>query len=119
MKLHSANKYTHILSGASVYGKNLLPRIAANLDVSPISEVIEIQDENTFKRNIYAGNAIETIKSKDALKVLTVRETAFEKYEKTGGDVVQEEVKDFDKTDLVQFEGAELTKSERPGLRFY
>ena len=93
-----------------------MPRIAANLDVSPISEVIGIEDENTFKRNIYAGNAIETIKSKDAIKVLTVRETAFDKYEKTGGDVAQEEIKEFAKTDLVEFVGSELTKSERPEL---
>lgn len=86
------------------------------MDVSPISEVIGIEDENTFKRNIYAGNAIETIKSKDKLKVLTIRETAFDKYDKTGGDVAQEEIKDFDKSDLVEYVGAELTKSERPEL---
>jgi len=116
LKLHSSNNYTHIISGASVFGKNLLPRVAAGLDVSPISEVIAIEDENTFKRNIYAGNAIETVKSKDALKVLTIRETAFEKYDKTGSDVAQEEIKDFAKVDLVSFVNAELTKSERPEL---
>jgi len=116
LKLHSSNNYTHIISGASVFGKNLLPRVAAGLDVSPISEVIAIEDENTFKRNIYAGNAIETVKSKDALKVLTIRETAFEKYDKTGSDVAQEEIQDFAKVDLVSFVNAELTKSERPEL---
>ena len=99
-----------------MYGKNLLPRIAAGLDVSPISEIVGIEDENTFKRNIYAGNAIETIKSKDAIKVFTVRETAFDKFDKTGGEVAQEEIKDFDKTDQVSYVGAELTKSERPEL---
>lgn len=86
------------------------------MDVSPISEVIGIEDEHTFKRNIYAGNAIETVKSKDTLKVLTVRETAFDKYDKTGADVPQEEIKEFDKSDLVSYVGAELTKSERPEL---
>lgn len=99
-----------------MFGKNLLPRVAASLDVSPISEVIGIEDENTFKRNIYAGNAIETIKSKDPLKVLTIRETAFEKFDKTGSDVAQEEIKDIQKSDLVSFVSAELTKSERPEL---
>jgi len=116
VKLNSSNNYTHILSGASVYGKNLLPRIAASLDVSPISEIISIEDENTFKRNIYAGNAIETIKSKDPIKVITVRETAFEKYDKTGADVPQEEIKEITQTDLVSYVNAELTKSERPEL---
>ncbi|KAK4337198.1 hypothetical protein RND71_043297 [Anisodus tanguticus] len=99
-----------------VDGGHVYEIIAASLDVSPISEVISIEDENTFKRNIYAGNAIETIKSKDSLKVMTIRDTAFEKYEKTGNEVAQEELKDFENTDVVTFEKAELTKSERPEL---
>lgn len=117
LQLHGQNKYTHILSGASVYGKNLLPRVAASLDVSPLSEVIGIKDADTFSRNVYAGNAIETVRSLDPIKVLTVRETAFEKPAPGSASNTTETVSlpaDLDKR--VEFESAELSKSERPEL---
>ena len=117
LKLHEQNKYTHILSGASVFAKNLLPRLAAILDVSPISEVVALQGQDTFKRNVYAGNAIETIKSLDSIKVFTVRETAFDKHEaQSAQPVPYEELTLPPVDDRVSFVGAELTKSERPEL---
>jgi electron transfer flavoprotein alpha subunit len=104
------------VSGASVYAKNLLPRVAALLDVSPISEVIAINDENTFKRNVYAGNAVETIRSKESIKVLTIRETSFDKEQGAGADVPAEQINAPAPTDDVKFISSELTKSERPEL---
>merc|ERR1711973_255169 len=70
-------KFTHILAGASAFSRSLLPRVAAKLDVSPISDIIGVKDADTFVRTIYAGNAIMTLKSKDAIKIVTVRSTAF------------------------------------------
>merc|ERR1719327_1024700 len=83
-------KYTHIVAGASAFSRSLLPRVAAKLDVSPISDIIGIKDAETFVRTIYAGNAIMTLKSKDAVKILTVRTTAFEPDESTGGSAASE-----------------------------
>jgi electron transfer flavoprotein alpha subunit len=100
-----------------VYGKNLLPRLAATLDVSPLSEVVGISAPDTFRRNVYAGNAIETIRSLDAVKVFTVRETAFEKPEPGSGSGTMEQLTlASTHDDRVHFESAELTKSERPEL---
>lgn len=116
LSLQAKNNYTHILSGASQFGKNLLPRVAAQLDVQPISEVIAVESDDTFKRNIYAGNAIETIRVKSPVKVLTVRETAFEKHEQTGAEVPAEQLAEPAASELASFVSAELTKSERPEL---
>jgi len=77
--LKLAQDYDFILAPASTFGKNVLPRLAALLDVAQISDVIEIKAQDTFKRPIYAGNAIATLKSKDEKKLLTIRPTAFEK----------------------------------------
>ncbi|XP_022226496.2 electron transfer flavoprotein subunit alpha, mitochondrial [Drosophila obscura] len=110
-------KYTHILAGASAFGKNLLPRVAAKLDVSPISEVIDIKSEDTFVRTIYAGNAILTLKSKDPVKVLTVRGTNFQPAATTGGSGTVEQAAAGDyASSLSEFVSQELTKSDRPEL---
>lgn len=110
--------YTHILSGASALGKSLLPRVAAKLDVSPISEITGVKNEDTFIRTIYAGNAIQTLKSKDAVKVITVRGTSFEKAEVGSGSAASEPAPAAAESgnDLSEFLGQELTKSERPDL---
>merc|ERR1712045_332045 len=83
-------KFSHILAGASAFSRGLLPRLAAKLDVSPISDIIDVKDSETLVRTIYAGNAIMTLKSKDAVKIMTVRTTAFEADESTGGSAASE-----------------------------
>ncbi|CAG0894474.1 unnamed protein product [Darwinula stevensoni] len=109
--------FTHILAGATAFGKALLPRIAAKLDVSPISDVIAIKSSNTFVRPIYAGNALLTLKSRDAVKVLTVRGTNFEAAALDGGNAARENVPSADSSqNLSQFVGQELSKSDRPEL---
>ncbi|XP_035210589.1 electron transfer flavoprotein subunit alpha, mitochondrial-like [Stegodyphus dumicola] len=109
--------FTHIIAGASAFGKNLIPRVAAKLDVSPISEVIGIKDPDTFIRTIYAGNAIQTLKAKDAIKLLTVRGTNFAACALTGGGVSTENAPACEiKNDLSTWCGQELSKSERPEL---
>lgn len=107
---------THIISGASAVGKNVLPRVAAKLNVSPISEIIQVKDADTFVRTIYAGNAILTLKSKDAIKVITVRGTSFEKAEIGSGSAPNENLAVEAPNDSSEFVGQELTKSERPEL---
>lgn len=113
----NAGKYTHILAGASSLGKSLLPRVAALLDVSPISEIIEVKSPDTFVRTIYAGNAIMTLKSKDAVKVITVRGTSFPAAEE-GGSAPIEPLNAPVEAGNKQSEwvGQELSKSDRPDL---
>uniref|UniRef100_T1IMB9 Electron transfer flavoprotein alpha/beta-subunit N-terminal domain-containing protein n=1 Tax=Strigamia maritima TaxID=126957 RepID=T1IMB9_STRMM len=114
---HKQFKFTHILAGGTSFGKNLLPRVAATLDVSPISDVISITAPDTFIRPIYAGNALMTLKSLDTLKVLTVRTTAFEAAKTEGGSAPAENAPNAEvKTDLSVFLKAELSKSDRPEL---
>ncbi|KAJ8038176.1 Electron transfer flavoprotein subunit alpha, mitochondrial [Holothuria leucospilota] len=109
--------FTHIAAGATAFGKSLLPRLAAKLDVSPISDIISIESEDTFVRTIYAGNAIATVKSKDAVKVFTVRGTAFEASPTSGGTAQSEEAPGVDvKNELSTWEGQSLSKSDRPEL---
>lgn len=109
--------YTHIVAGASALGKSLLPRVAAQLDVSPISDIIEVKAPDTFVRSIYAGNALMTLKSKDAVKVITVRGTSFEPAELSGGSAGSEPLPVSDlPLDMSQFIGQELSKSDRPEL---
>ncbi|KAJ1492879.1 hypothetical protein T484DRAFT_1770125 [Baffinella frigidus] len=93
LKLQAANKYSHILGAASAVNKAFLPRVAAMLDVEQISEVVEVVSEDTFVRPIYAGNALATVQSGDATKILTVRSTNFEKAEATGGSATVEDFK--------------------------
>lgn len=114
---HKQFNFTHILSGATAFGKNLLPRVAAKLDVSPISDVTDIKDADTFIRTIYAGNAVLTLKSLDACKVLTVRGTSFEAASTEGGTAATENAPSVDiKTDLSSWVKQELSKSDRPEL---
>ncbi|PRY65529.1 electron transfer flavoprotein alpha subunit apoprotein [Vreelandella songnenensis] len=110
-----ADDYTHILSSASTTGKNVLPRVAALKDVSQISEVLAIDSADTFKRPIYAGNAIATVKSDDALKVMTVRTTAFDAVNESGSAAI-ETVDTVVENAQSQFVKEELAQSDRPEL---
>lgn len=111
-----AGSYDAIIAPATTTGKNFAPRVAAALDVAQISDILEVIDTDTFKRPIYAGNAIATVKSSDAKKVITVRGTAFAKAAATGGSASVEKVAAAAKTGKSSFVGAELSKSDRPEL---
>ena len=104
------------LAPATTTGKNIAPRVAALLDVMQISDILSVDGEDTFTRPIYAGNAIATVKSKDAKKVITVRGTAFEKAAAEGGNGTIEAVDAGGPSGKSSFVGAELSKSERPEL---
>ena len=110
-----ASNYTHVLVPASTYGKNILPRAAALLDVQQISDISEIESEDTFVRPIYAGNALATVRSKDAIKMISVRTTAFESATEEGEATI-EDVAGAHESGLSKFAGEELTRSERPEL---
>jgi electron transfer flavoprotein alpha subunit len=111
-----AQNYSHLLATATTSGKNLMPRVAAMLDVMQISDISAVVSPDTFVRPIYAGNALATVQSKDPIKVITVRGTAFPPVEATGGSAAIEPVKTTGATGLSEFIGAELSKSERPEL---
>ena len=104
------------LACSTTTGKNIAPRVAALLDVMQISDIMSVEGEDIFTRPIYAGNAIATVKSKDAKKVITVRGTAFEKVAATGGSGTIEAVDTGAASGKSSFVGAELSKSERPEL---
>jgi len=112
-----AEGYSHILAPATTFGKNFLPRVGALLDVQPISDIISVESEDTFKRPIYAGNAIATVQSTDPVKVISVRGTAFDAVAAEGGNA---EIETIDASpahyDKSSFVGQELTQSERPEL---
>ncbi|MCE8015648.1 electron transfer flavoprotein subunit alpha/FixB family protein [Halomonas sp. MCCC 1A17488] len=110
-----AGDYSHILAAASTTGKNVLPRVAALKDVSQISEIVEVVDGDTFKRPIYAGNAIATVKSADALKAITVRTTAFDAVAE-GGSASVESVEFVAENSQSTFLKQELAQSDRPEL---
>ncbi|PUA20422.1 electron transfer flavoprotein subunit alpha/FixB family protein [Glaciimonas sp. PCH181] len=110
-----AKDYSHILAPATAYGKNILPRVAAALDVAQISEIIKVDSSDTFDRPIYAGNAIATVQSSDAIKVITVRGTAFDAAAE-GGTATIESVSAAADVGLSRFVSREITKSERPEL---
>ena len=115
--IHSiAEKYTHVLFSNTANGKNTAPRLAALLDVMIIPDVIEIIDIDTFKRPIYAGNAIATCKSNDNLKILTIRTTAFEKAIISDKETKISSIKSGEKTTLSKHINSELSKNERPEL---
>ncbi len=112
-----APAYTHLLAPASAAGKNVMPRVAALLDAQPISDVSGVIDEHTFTRPIYAGNAIATVRSADATKVMTIRAASFDPVPATGGSASIEAVSaSAANTGASEFVGAEVQKSERPEL---
>ncbi|MFO0294399.1 MAG: electron transfer flavoprotein subunit alpha/FixB family protein [Rhodospirillales bacterium] len=108
--------YSHVLAAATTVGKNILPRVAALLDVQQISDVLQIDAPDVFVRPIYAGNALATVQSKDAIKVVTVRGTAFPPAAATGGAAAIESAGDAGDAGLSAFLRSELSKSERPEL---
>ncbi len=111
-----AGDYEAILAPATTSGKNIMPRVAAALDVAQISEIISVIDANTFQRPIYAGNAIATVQTSDAKKVITVRTTAFDKAAAEGGSATSETVSATAKANISEFVSAELSSSDRPEL---
>lgn len=108
--------YGHILAPATTTGKNFMPRVAALLDVAQVSDIIAVESSDTFKRPIYAGNAIATVQSEDAIKVITVRATAFDAVAAEGGNASVEAVDTVFDNDKSEFVGEELAESERPDL---
>ncbi len=111
-----AKAYSHVLAPATTFGKNVMPRVAALLDVAQISDIIAVDGADTFVRPIYAGNALATVKSADAIKVITVRATAFDAAPAEGGAAPIEDAGAGDDAGLSSFVGQQLTKSERPEL---
>ena len=111
-----ASSYSHILAPATAYGKNILPRVAAKLDVAQISEITKVDSPDTFERPIYAGNAIATVQSGDKVKVITVRTTGFDSAASTGGSAATESVTAVGDSGKSSFVGRELAKSDRPEL---
>ena len=111
-----AEGYTHILAPASTFGKNVMPRVAALLDTQQISDISAIHDADTFDRPFYAGNAIATVKSSDAKKIITVRGTAFDPVGAEGGSASIEDVASTGDAGLSTFVKQELSESDRPEL---
>jgi len=111
-----AKNYSHILAPSTSNGKNVLPRVAALLDVQQISDIVAVEGADTFVRPIYAGNALATVKSKDAIRVITVRTTAFDAVAATGGSAQIESVSPPADSGLSSFVSREVSKSERPEL---
>jgi electron transfer flavoprotein alpha subunit len=111
-----AAPYSHILAANTTSGKNVVPRIAALLDCAQVSEIVKVESPDTFVRPIYAGNALAIVRSKDKVKLLTVRTTGFPAAATGAGPAPVEAVAAADDTGLAQFVGQELTRSERPEL---
>ena len=111
-----APDYSHVLAPATTFGKNVMPRAAALLDVQQISDISGIESADTFIRPIYAGNAMATVQSSDKIKLITVRATAFDPAAEEGGSAASEPVEGTGDAGLASFLGQELTKSERPEL---
>ena len=115
MESLSAN-YSHIMASATTTGKNVMPRLAAKLDVMQISDIIKVVDTNTFQRPIYAGNALQTVTSSEAIKIITVRGTAFEAATAKGGSAAIETLQSTGDAGLSAYIKSELSSSERPEL---
>ena len=111
-----AENYSHIVCSANTFGKNLMPRIAAHLDTSQVSDIIKVISPDTFLRPIYAGNAFATIKSNDAKKCVTIRPTSFDPCESTGGSAPIEKVDASEEFSNTKFIKREEIKSDRPEL---
>ncbi len=111
-----AGNYTHLLTASTTNGKNVMPRVAAMLDVAQLSDIIGVVSDDTFVRPIYAGNVLSTVQSTDGIKVITVRTTGFDAVAATGGAGTIEAVAAQADAGLSTFVGEELTKSSRPEL---
>ena len=111
-----AKNYSHILFPATASGKNIAPRLAAKLDVGQISDITKVDGPDTFERPIYAGNAIATVQSSDAIKVITVRGTGFDAAAATGGSAAVESLAAVAASDKASFLGSEIAKNDRPEL---
>ncbi len=111
-----AGGYSHLVAPATTSGKNVMPRAAALLDTQQVSDISGVVDADTFVRPIYAGNAMATVRSSDAVKVVTVRATAFDPVEAEGGDAAVEAVEAAGDAGLSSYVGSELSSSERPEL---
>ena len=111
-----AASFSYILAPATTFGKNLLPRISAKLDVQQISDIISVESEDTFKRPIYAGSCIATVKSNDSVKLITVRTTAFDPVSTDNNGVEVETIQTVDAVNISEFVSEELAKSDRPEL---
>ncbi len=111
-----ASDYSHIFAPATTFGKNIMPRVAALLDMMQISDIIEVISSDTFKRPIYAGNALATVKSSDPIKLITVRSTAFDMADLNGGSASIETITASGDSGLSEFKSSELSGSERPEL---
>ncbi len=109
-------KYSHIMASATTTGKNVMPRLAATLDVMQISDIIKVIDANTFQRPIYAGNALSTVSSSETIKIITVRSTAFEAATAKGGSAAVESLQSTGDAGLSTYLKSELSSSERPEL---
>jgi electron transfer flavoprotein alpha subunit len=111
-----AADYSYILAPATTFGKNLMPRIAAKMDTQQISDIISVESSDTFKRPIYAGSCIATVKSSDEKKVITVRSTAFDAVEKANSDIPVDTLSAIDACGVSEFVSEELAESDRPEL---
>ena len=111
-----AGGYSHVLASATGFGKNVMPRVAALLDVAQISEIISVESPDTFVRPIYAGSAFATVQSKESIKVITVRATGFDAAAATGGGAVVETLEAAAETGLAKVTGREISKLDRPEL---
>lgn len=115
-KAQELNSYTHIVAPATKFGSNILPRAAAVLEKSPISDVIDVLSEDTFVRPMYAGNALAKVQSTESVKVLTVRSTAFDKVEVDGSPDVQVTDLEVEEQSMTEFVSANVSQSDRPEL---
>ncbi|MBL6929253.1 MAG: electron transfer flavoprotein subunit alpha/FixB family protein [Rhodospirillales bacterium] len=111
-----AGDFSHLMAPATTFGKNVMPRVAALLDVAQISEITAVISDDTFQRPVYAGNAMATVQSLDATRVITVRVTAFEAVAGDGGSAAIEEIAAGENPGGYRFVGEELTRSDRPEL---
>jgi electron transfer flavoprotein alpha subunit len=111
-----AGDYSHLMSPATTTGKNVMPRVAAMLDVMQISDIIKVENDSTFQRPIYAGNALATVSSSESTKVITVRSTSFEAVAATGGSAAIETIDADADAGLSSYVKSELSSSERPEL---
>ena len=114
--LSIANNYKYIMAPATTFGKNLMPRISAKLDCQQISDIISVESDDTFKRPIYAGSCIATVKSLDEIKVITVRSTAFDPVDTSNSGIEIDTLDPSDSSNISEFVSEEIAKSDRPEL---